>query len=276
MLVHQSIFVLLLASSRLAWGCPAHLDRREAQEEQAAVSASAGVTINNFEYTATNGPLTWHKLPNSPLCKDGENQSPILLDGGIRQLSVGSLSYNAPTRPGELEHKGTAIEVIDVTGTLSYERRPYRLRNVHFHTPSEHRINKEHFPVEMHMVHTDDTNTRTVVLGFVFQLSAFGNTNDLARVALANVGRISPGQKIRTGPLDFGEINNYVSGRRFYQYGGSLTVPPCSEGVQWLVGTEPLLMSVSTYNALKAAVGYNSRIIQNTLGSTNAVRLGCE
>lgn len=275
MLFHQAIFALLLASSEYAWGCPAHIDRREAQtEQQSAVGGGGQVAINNYDYIATNGPLTWWRLPNSQACRDGRSQSPILLDGGIRQLTAGSLSFNAAGRVGELEHRGTAIEVVNLEGNLTYDRRTYRLRNFHFHTPSEHRINREHYPVEMHMVHTD--GDRTVVLGFVFQLSTTNNINPLARVALANVGRISAGQRTATSPLDFNEIINYVRTRPFYQYGGSLTTPPCTEGVQWLVGTQPLFLDVATYNALKAAVRYNSRIIQNSLGSQNAIRLACE
>ena len=237
------------------------------------MSQVSQVTVNTFDYVPTNGPLTWFKLPNSGKCKTGRSQSPILLDSGINQTSAGSLSFTATESEGTLENRGTAIEVVDVEGSLDYAGRTYELDNFHFHTPSEHRISKEHYPVEMHMVHKD-TSGQIIVLGFVMQLSAT-RSSVLPQVALANVSQVSAGQSIMTGPLDFSEIIDYVRTKRFYQYGGSLTTPPCTEGVQWLVGTKPLSLDVGTYNALKAAVKFNSRIIQNSPGQPNVIKIAC-
>ena len=258
MLFRWALSALLLASS---------------QAEPSPVLKARDVTINTFDYVPTNGPLTWFQLPNSRLCRDGTRQSPILLDSGISQTNVGSLSFSATTAGGKLENRGTAIEVVDLEGTLRYAGQNYKLQNFHFHTPSEHRLNKEHYPVEMHMVH-QDTYGKIVVLGFFIQLSTT-RTSTLPRVALAKVSQLSPGQSTTTDPLDFGEIVEYVRTKRFYQYSGSLTTPPCTEGVQWLVGNEPLYLDVGTYNALKAAVKFNSRIIQNAPGQRNVIEVAC-
>lgn len=231
------------------------------------------VTINTYDYVPTNGPLTWFKLPDSRKCRKGRSQSPILLDSDISQTSAGSFSFTASESEGTLENRGTAIEIVDVEGSLNFTGRTFELQNFHFHTPSEHRINKEHYPVEMHLVHTD-TSSQIVVLGFVMQLSTT-RSSLLAQAALANVSQSSAGQSVVTGRLDFSEIVEYVRTTRFYQYGGSLTTPPCTEGVQWLVGMEPLYLDVDTYNALKAAVKFNSRIIQNSPGQPNVVELAC-
>ncbi len=273
MLYQGPLLALLLASCQCALGNPTPLDDREADAEPSPVLEARQVTINTFDYVPTNGPLTWHKTAASPQCKDGIHQSPVMLDSHIGQTSIGALSFTGTDSVGKLEHRGTAIEVVGVRGSLRYAGHTYHLENLHFHTPSEHRIHKEHYPIEMHMVHQDSTG-KTVVLGFVIQLSTSGYSA-LPQVALAKVGQITPGRSILTNTLHFGGISNYVQNNRFYHYSGSLTTPPCKQGVEWLVGTQPLHLDVHTYNALKHAVKYNSRIIQNAPGQTNVLKLAC-
>ncbi|ERF75921.1 hypothetical protein EPUS_01287 [Endocarpon pusillum Z07020] len=271
---HGAISALLLVASHYTCACPTQIDEREAAAHLSPILKGRDVTINTYDYVPTNGPLTWHKTPGNGLCKSGTRQSPILLGNEIHQTGVGAVQFSAPNAAGKLEHKGTGIEVKEVKGTLKYAARTYELDNFHFHTPSEHRIHKEHYPVEMHMVHRDTNGNNTLVLGFVIQLST-KQYSSLPHVALAKVGQISPGQHVMTTTLQFDEIAYYTSHQRFYSYGGSLTTPPCTQDIQWLVGTEPLHMDVGTYNALKHAVKYNSRIIQNSPGSTNVIQLAC-
>lgn len=273
MLFYQALSALLLASCPYTQGFPEPLGRREASAEPNSKLDARQVSINTFDYTPTNGPLTWFTLPNSGLCKTGRTQSPILLDSSIGRTTAGALNFQAASSTGKLENKGTAIEVVDVEGTLEYEGRTYNLVNFHFHTPSEHRINKEHYPVEMHMVHQDQSGA-TAVLGFVIQLAPL-RFSPLPFVALRKVSQIAPGQTITTDPLNFAEIIQYVKTKRFYQYGGSLTTPPCSEGLLWFVSPDPLYLNVGTYNDLKASVKYNSRIIQNAPGQQNVIEVAC-
>jgi carbonic anhydrase len=269
MLFRKELSALLLVISHYACTCSARLELRDGSP----VLKPRQVATNTFDYVPTNGPLTWFKLPGSAKCKEGRNQSPILLDSSIGQVQPGTLSFNAPKAKGKLENKGTAIEVVEVDGTLRYAGRIYKLVNFHFHTPSEHRINKEHYPIELHIVNKDPAD-RLLVLGLVIQLST-NRSNNLPRVALAKVSQIAPGQTIETDELDFSEVTDYVRTKKLYRYGGSLTTPPCTEGVDWFVGTEPIYLGVETYNALKAAVKYNSRIIQNAPGKTNVIEVAC-
>ncbi|KAF7514139.1 hypothetical protein GJ744_004464 [Endocarpon pusillum] len=270
---HGVISALLLVASHYTCACPTQPDEREVAADQSPILNGGQVTINTYDYVPTNGPLTWHKTSGNGLCRTGTRQSPILLGSDIRQTDVGDVQFSAPDAVGKLEHRGTGIEVKEVKGTLKYAARTYELDNFHFHTPSEHRIHQEHYPVEMHMVHKDTTGKR-LVLGFVIQLSTT-QCSSLPHVALAKAGQISPGQDVMTSTLQFDEIAYYASHKQFYSYGGSLTTPPCTEDIQWLVGTEPLHLDVGTYNALKHAVKYNSRIIQNSPGSTNSIQLAC-
>ena len=232
------------------------------------------VQTNWWDYTPENGPLNWHLQsgvpPNNQLCHDGKSQSPIIIDNSIPVSSPNEIIFKGRETEGTLEHKGSAIEVVEAEGSLQAMGVNYKLSNFHFHTPSEHRINKEHFPMEMHMVHRNEKLQRNAVLGFVIQLSN-EPTSILLKTALAKVSTLSPGKSVNTGPLDLSEIAKYVKQNRFRYYNGSLTTPPCSEGISWFVGTKPLYVDVGTYNALKAAVGYNARIIQDKPGNPNVI-----
>ena len=260
---------LLLASLRPAWAHPEHLQRRNAAPEPAPVPNPVlqvrAVTINTFDYIPTNGPLTWHEAHNNLKCKEGRHQSPILLGSGFHQTAVGALTYTGGETEGELENRGSAIEVVHAVGSVSFGGSTYTLDSLHLHTPSEHRVNEEYYPVEMHMVHRNSAG-KSIVLGFLFQLST-STSSGFVRAALANINRVaSPGTSTPTGPLNLEEIVEYVRTKHFYEYSGSLTTPPCTEGITWMVGTEPLSLDVNTYNSLKATVKYNSRITQSAPG----------
>lgn len=117
-------------------------------------------TAAQFSYTGMTGPLNWHSLgPNSTTCAKGKYQTPINLDAGISSKSGADFIANYPTtRRADYENLGTTIEVLGdkIGGTLTFEKKTYKLLQFHFHTPSEHRIDNEHFPLEVHFVHKSD------------------------------------------------------------------------------------------------------------------------
>ena len=270
--------VLFIASLRTAWAHPESLESRKAALEPVSdpdfALQSRAVTINTFDYTPTNGPLTWHKVNGNEKCGRGTNQSPILLDSASRQTAVGALTYSGGNTEGELENRGTAIEVVHANGSVRFAGADYALDNFHFHTPSEHRVNKEYYPLEMHMVHKTSAG-KALVLGFLFQLSTTSSSPFL-RDSLRNLNQVTrPGSAIGTGPMNLTGIANYVSTKRFYEYDGSLTTPPCTEGIKFMIGTEPLSLDVTTYNTLKSIVKFNSRIAQNAPGQQNVIQAAC-
>jgi len=165
---------------------------------------------------------------------------------------------------------GSTVEVI-VNGTATFNGTNYALKQFHFHTPSEHRINEEYFPLEMHMVHqTTDKASRIAVLTALFQLTTDGSTTDLITNVTKNIADITtPGTVTETGPLDFTSLVARLTSTPLLQYNGSLTTPPCEEGVLFLITQQPLPLNVATYNALKSVVKFNSRYTQNKLGNKN-------
>jgi carbonic anhydrase len=78
-----------------------------------------------------------------------------------------------------------------------------------------------------------------------------------------------PGTITETGPLDFKELARHLSCSTVYQYGGSLTTPPCTEGIAWNVVKEPIYLDVKTYKKVKKVVKFNARYTQNKPANIN-------
>lgn len=78
-----------------------------------------------------------------------------------------------------------------------------------------------------------------------------------------------PGTVCETGPLDFDELERHLEYTRVYQYSGSLTTPPCTEGVSWNVVRDPIQISADTFSKIKSIIGFNARYTQNTPGMRN-------
>ena len=238
------------------------------------------VNVSTFGYTPTNGPLNWYKtIPGSELCKTGKHQSPILLDSSIPRTTPGSLVFTVGVLTGtvQVQNIATAVQVLQANASLSTgDGKAYTLRNYHFHTPSEHRINLEHSPIELHIVFQDGAGNRAV-LGFLIELlSKSIYSSRFLRKTLSKVSCVStPGTGINIPPPPLSEIAHFVSKTSFYSYGGSLTTPPCSEPVSWYVSTKKLLLDVETYNALKKVVKFNSRFTQSAPGETNVLQDAC-
>ena len=81
----------------------------------------------------------------------------------------------------------------------------------------------------------------------------------------------TPGTATRTGPLDFNELQTQLANTVVYQYPGSLTVPPCSEGVTWSLAKAPIFINVETFKRVKSVLKFNSRYTQNTPGGINLI-----
>lgn len=125
------------------------------------------------------------------------------------------------------------------------------------------------------MVHQDATGS-IAVLAVLFEMSA-NATSPLLTAVTKNIGAITkPGTKTETGALDFSELTALLATTKLFSYQGSLTTPPCAEGLTFVVPQKPLAVDVATYLAIKQIVKFNSRYTQNTAGSTNILELGCK
>ena len=118
-------------------------------------SADGTVDINSFNYTNTGGPLTWYGLnEKNSACSKGKHQSPIdIVTHDIDYATANSIRFNVPSADNtKFENLGSGLEVVLTNGTLVTSTSSYKLAQFHFHTPSEHRINEEYYPMEVHFV----------------------------------------------------------------------------------------------------------------------------
>ncbi|KAB5583213.1 alpha carbonic anhydrase [Coniochaeta sp. 2T2.1] len=114
------------------------------------------------------------------------------------------------------------------------------------------------------------------VQGFITtpMAAAPGVASNVLETVFAKVGEIAtPGTSVKTGPLAMTEIVNTVLTGSFQSYAGSLTTPPCSEGVRWLVATQKLQIQTSTFEQVRSVIGFNSRFPQNKPGEPNVIQL---
>ena len=124
------------------------------------------VTVSTWGYDALKGPLNWYGLNKTAnyACDKGSYQSPIVIDSTVSVLSASTITnFSVPTYPcgAEFENLGTNVEVV-VNGTLvdGNSNTTFKLAQFHFHTPAEHRINRELYPMEMHWVFQSDGEQR--------------------------------------------------------------------------------------------------------------------
>ncbi|KAF9699259.1 hypothetical protein EKO04_003032 [Ascochyta lentis] len=269
--------------------------------KRAAGSENGTVEVNTFGYGPQDGPFNWASLaPENEACKAGTNQSPInigtedlasnltrrnviihkraCVNETTSDATIGAAAdrpvVDIPEQAVDFENLGTTIEVV-VNGTTSFNGTDFRLVQFHMHTPSEHHINDEYFPLEVHMVHQGVLdNTQLAVIALMFQVSASDSDPIISGLSSSLSAIATPGTKttIEDG-LDFSSVLSKIETSDILQYSGSLTTPPCAEGVTFLIVKDPLNVGVADYNAIKKIVKFNSRFIQNTLGGENILEI---
>ncbi|KAF6827519.1 carbonic anhydrase [Colletotrichum musicola] len=252
-----------------------------------------------FGYDDLKGPLNWHShSDDSALCATGTHQSPINLNDTSAEIVAGAtLKFDVPDLPhgAVFENLGSTLEVVTEGGRLTRKGREYVLKQFHFHTPSEHRVDSEFYPMEVHFVfeadaeankseyhfptrrgniqltlsRTDSTGPIASVVGFLIEVDNSKPSPFLANV-FAHVDEVTePGSHSETQGLDFCELKDLLAKSDVYQYDGSLTTPPCTEGIAWNVVAEPLAINDATFRAAKKIMKFNSRYTQNVPGQKN-------
>lgn len=194
------------------------------------VSSALAEENAHWGYSGVVGPEYWGTLSEKFItCSGGKNQSPINLTGMIKsQLPLLEINYQAGGM--EILNNGHTIQVNYMPGnTLSIGEHVYELKQFHFHTPSENTIEGESFPMEAHFVHADKDG-KLAVVALLFELG--GENEELEKawpLMPENVGekRALPTKVDARALLP----RNYD----YYYFNGSLTTPPCSEGVRWFV-----------------------------------------
>ncbi|OGB23614.1 MAG: carbonic anhydrase [Burkholderiales bacterium RIFCSPLOWO2_02_FULL_57_36] len=216
---------------------------------------AAGTT--HWTYSGEEGPESWARLtPEFGACA-GRNQSPINLAGFIEaDLKPIKISYRAGGN--EILNNGHTVQVNYVAGSnISVDGIQFDLKQFHFHAPSENHINGKSYAMEAHLVHADkDGNLAVVALMF-----KEGDENK----ELTKIWPLIPknaGEKTAL-PSPFSVAQLLPSSRHYYRFNGSLTTPPCTEGVRWLVMKKPVSASKKQVEAFSHLMRHpNNRPVQ--------------
>lgn len=211
-------------------------------------------------YSNEIAPENWGRLgAQFAMCELGKNQSPIDVTG-VRELDAPpEIEVAYGNAPGELVHTGHALQANVPEGNeMAVGDATFEMLQVHFHAPSEHDVEGEKFPLEAHFVHQNDRG-ELAVLGVLYEE---GESNDTLAALLEETPDES-GERVSLKETEIDLSGLFPDSKSAYRYGGSLTTPPCSEGVHWHLLTEPVSASSDQIEALQSAVGHdNDRPVQ--------------
>jgi carbonic anhydrase len=129
----------------------------------------------------------------------------------------------------------------------------YRLAQFHFHTPSEHTLDGVSYPLELHLVHVDSTGAPAVVVGLFIKRGA---RNTALGAAFDNLPQ-NEGDVSQPANATINAAHLLPSNTTHFRYDGSLTTPPCSEGIRWYVMRTPIEMSDAQIAAYQSLAGLN-------------------
>ncbi|KAJ3021719.1 UNVERIFIED_CONTAM: hypothetical protein HDU68_009499 [Siphonaria sp. JEL0065] len=162
--------------------------------------------------------------------------------------------------------KGEYQSPINFEALLSHEVNgiDYAVQQVHFHSPSEHHVDEKYFPLEAHFVHAS-ADGKLNVIGVFFEI---GTENPWIAQFVDNIP-LTTNATTQIPSLDLSSIISALGASKFYSYSGSLTTPPCTEGVLWLVAQEPLKISKPQLDKLRKAMPFNSRTTQANKSGEN-------
>ena len=215
----------------------------------------------HWSYLGDTGPQHWGDLSADNIqCKIGSNQSPINLKdkAGVGAAGLPQLDIHYLDVPLKIINNGHTVQVNYPLGSyIEVGGHRYELLQFHFHTPSEHQKDGFNYPMEVHLVHKDGEG-HLAVIGVIFQE---GEENPQIQTLLENLPKEIGKQEIHRG-ASINPVMFIPANTDFYKYSGSLTTPPCSEGVYWMVFKHPIEASMEQIERLKEVMGENNRPVQ--------------
>ena len=222
------------------------------------VSPALAAEGHHWGYTGEFSPENWHKAdPSFGLCQEGKNQTPIDIKADY-DVALPALNLAYDHKGESVLNNGHTIQVSFPSGnSLTVGDRVFSLLQVHFHSPSENTLNGQSFPMEAHFVHKDSEGNLLVLAVFFKE----GEANP----GMAALWKDMPKAANQTAKLSqaFDPKSILPASMDYIYFNGSLTTPPCSEGVRWSVLKTPLTVSKEqAEELLKVMKGPNNRPLQ--------------
>jgi carbonic anhydrase len=184
----------------------------------------------HWAYDGEGAPEHWGELsPEFALCSKGQNQTPVDIKGALK-AGLTPLHLHFAAGAQQIVNNGHTVQINVAPGsTLTLDGDSFALQQFHFHTPSENHINGHAFPLEAHFVFKDKDG-ELAVLAMMFKE---GKENQQLAQAWKNMPKEKGDPSALAAPVDIHAL--LPKKLAYYRFSGSLTTPPCSEGVRWLV-----------------------------------------
>ncbi|GAA3815607.1 carbonic anhydrase [Cellulomonas soli] len=221
-----------------------------------SASASATADAAEFTYEGETGPEAWADLsPDYATCADASSQSPVDLTGAS-DVAVADPDLSYVSGLAELTNTGHSVQISPHSGsTLTIDGKVSALAQIHLHEPSEHTVDGVKYDAELHFVHKDGAGAITVMA----VLLTVGDENAALQSYLTSLPTEVDGTTMID---DFDPAALLPDSLASFRYTGSLTTPPCTEGVSWVVLEEPVEVSAAQLAAFRAVIPENDRPVQ--------------
>jgi carbonic anhydrase len=229
---------------------------------------SAGAEESHWGYGADDGPAAWSKLSAAnALCAAGEAQSPIELRAEEVSKPAEAVDFDYQPSSLRIARNTYVAEALDNGHTIQIDvvedsdlvigKNRYQLLQYHFHAPSEHAVEGKRFPMEAHLVHRSASGDIAVVGILIVE----GKANP----AFERIWEHLPaehGERVHHENVEVDVTDVLPKDHHWYRYEGSLTTPPCSEGVSWFVIANPIELSQEQIAAFTSLYAGNARPLQ--------------
>ncbi len=241
----------LLALLTLAACSPKKTDKPDAK-------AAFGTPVGKWTYDGPTGPDHWGALGGSAAtCATGLRQSPVDISGAVKsQFGKVRLDYNSVS--ATIQNTGKTVRITPFDGgAITLDGVSYPLKYIEFHSPSEHAVNGHHATLESQFVHQDDKG-HTVIVAVLYDIGVA----DPMLGSLWTYLPSDPGQPIPLNDLLINAQDLLPATEDYYVYSGSMTTPPCTEGVTWMIYSSPMSVSAEQADTFERLIGPNARPTQ--------------
>lgn len=210
---------------------------------------------SHWSYTGEGAPEHWGELDNAfKTCQSGMNQSPINIDSTLN-AHLAPLSTHYSEGPVSLINNGHTLQAGEKPNNrdiITLDNQAWTLQQFHFHAPSENTIHGKSFAMEMHLVHKNASGEIAVV--------AVMFNKGKPSPEIGKLWSNMPQQAEQDAPVNAHlNLNNLLpADKTYWRFSGSLTTPPCSEGVTWIVMKHPLTLSAAQLEKFTHLMHHNN------------------
>jgi carbonic anhydrase len=235
--------------------------KKKKPAEEHAVANPAAQMHAHWAYEGEGAPANWGKLRSDyATCATGQRQSPIDIREGIR-VNLETIRFEYKPTQFRIVDNGHSLQVTVGEGlSMTVMGKHFDLVQFHFHRPSEERVDGKSYDMVVHLVHKNDEGQLAVIAVLLEK----GSENPLIQTLWNNIPldrnmEVSPAE-----PIDLMQL--LPKDRSYWTYIGSLTTPPCTEGVLWMVMKQPLQVSADQVSIFSHLYRNNARPVQSLNG----------